>query len=192
MKKVFILLGHPDPNSFNAALLDAYVTGLRTTAVDIRISRLSDMQFDPSLHLGYNAIQALEPNLVKFQADIAWCEHFVLVMPLWWGGAPAALKGLFDRALLPGFAFKYQEGNPFPQKLLKGRSAHVLLTMDGPGFWYRWVLGRPWTHTLRRQILGFSGFKPVRVSVFGSLHGAKPADRQAHIDKARRLGAAGR
>lgn len=192
MKKVFILLGHPNPDSLNAALLDAYASGLHSEGVEIRSTRISDMRFDPSLHKGYNEIQTLEPDLVKFQEDVRWCDHFVIVMPLWWGGAPAALKGLIDRAFLPSFAFKFKEGSPFQEKLLKGRTAHVLLTMDAPGFWYRWILGRPWSNTLRRQILGFVGFKPVRISIFGGIHDSKPALRSAYLDKARRLGTADR
>jgi NAD(P)H dehydrogenase (quinone) len=191
MKKVFLLLGHPNPDSFNAALLDAYAAGLRSKGIEVRITRISDMQFDPSLHLGYGKIQALEPDLVQFQADVKWCDHFAIVSPLWWGGPPAVLKGLIDRVFLPGFAFQYKEGNPFPEKLLKGRSAHVLLTMDSPGFWYRWVLGNPWSKALRRQILGFMGFKPVRITTFGPIRGSKAETRAAMLEKARRLGAAG-
>jgi NAD(P)H dehydrogenase (quinone) len=192
MKKVFLLLGHPNPDSFNAALLNAYAEGLRNTGAELRISKLSDMQFDPSLHLGYGKIQALEPDLVKFQSDVQWCDHFVIVSPLWWGGPPAALKGLIDRAFLPGFGFKYKEGSPFQEKLLQGRSAHVLLTMDSPGFWYRWVLGSPWSKALRKQILGFMGFKPIRITTFGPLRGSKTEARSAMLQKARQLGAAGK
>lgn len=190
MKKVFLLLGHPNPYSFNAALIDAYADGLRSTDAELRILRLADLQFDPSLHLGYGKIQPLEPDLVRFQEHLTWCDHFVLVTPLWWGGPPAALKGLFDRALLPGFAFQYQESSPFQKKLLQGRSAHVLLTMDSPGFWYRWVLGSPWSKALRRQILGFIGFKPIRITTFGPLRNSKPEKRAAWLAQAQQLGKA--
>ncbi|MDN3719732.1 NAD(P)H-dependent oxidoreductase [Roseibium salinum] len=52
---------------------------------------------------------------------MVWCEHFVVVHPLWWGGLPAKLKGVFDRILLPGMAFRYVSGKtPAGKSCLRG------------------------------------------------------------------------
>ncbi|MEY3441875.1 MAG: hypothetical protein RLZZ519_156 [Bacteroidota bacterium] len=188
MKKIVLLLGHPNNESFCAALANEYERGAIDAAAEIRVHRLGEMQFDPSLHLGFNSKQVLEPDLVAFQNDLQWADHFVLVLPLWWGGMPGALKGLIDRVFLPGFAFKYQEGSPFPKKLLQGKSARVLLTMDSPNFWYKWVLGQPLTKALKRQILGFSGFKPVSFSLFGNVRSSSLEKRKQWLEAARKLG----
>lgn len=95
------------------------------------------------LHDGYNQVQLLEPDLVQAQADITWAEHLAFVYPIWWGGIPALMKGFFDRIFLPGFAFKYREGKAFPDKLLKGKTAHLLVTMDTPPWYYKWVCRMP-------------------------------------------------
>jgi NAD(P)H dehydrogenase (quinone) len=187
-KKILLLLGHPNPDSYCAALLDAYATEARKAGAEVRIRKVSDMQFDPSLHMGFGKVQELEPDLVAFQEDLHWSEHFVMVFPLWWGSTPAVLKGLIDRTFLPDFTFKYHEGKPFQEKLMTGKSARVLLTMDSPGFWYKWVLGRPLTKTLRGQILGYCGFKPLRISLFGSVKMSSPEKRQAWLKQAAELG----
>jgi putative NADPH-quinone reductase len=88
--------------------------------------------------------------LINAQNDITWAEHLTLVYPIWWGGIPALLKGFFDRVFLPGFAFKYRKGSPFPDKLLKGRTAHLLVTMDTPPWYYRWVYRMPGLHQMRK------------------------------------------
>ncbi len=68
--------------------------------------------------------------LLKAQADIAsGLSTWRLCIPSG-GEDPALMKGFFDRIFLPGFAFKYREGKALPDKLLKGRTAHLLVTMD--------------------------------------------------------------
>jgi len=77
------------------------------------------------------------------------------------------LKGLLDRILLPGFAFRYHSANPFWDKLLTGRSADVIVTMDTPPWYLRVIYGDPVSRRWRHQVLGFCGFAPIRVLRFG-------------------------
>lgn len=110
-----------------------------------------------------------------------------LVHPLWWGGPPAKLKGLFDRALLPGFAFAYVEGKPLPDKRLAGRTARVLVTTDTP-VWLLWLVYRnAWLGALRRQILDFTGLKVTMIKAVGPIRGARPGADKGWFAAARRL-----
>lgn len=187
-KKILLWLGHPNNDSLCGSLLDAYRKGAEAAGAEIRIIRLADLQFDPNLRMGFKGGQKLEPDLARFQGDLAWANHVVLALPLWWGSMPGALKGLIDRTFLPGFAFKYKENSPFQDKLLAGRSIRVLLTADSPNFWYNLVLGKPLTKTLKRQIFGFCGFKPMKTTVFGNVRAAKPEKIQAWLKQAELLG----
>lgn len=149
-----------------STLLDHYAASLPPGATVQRIA-VRDLTFDPNLRRGYGADQDWEADLRVVGAAIETCDHFVVGFPLWWGGEPAALKGLLDRVVLPGFAFRYHKKGLFWDRLLAGRSADVVVTMDTPPWYLRAVYGDPVGRRWRRQVLGFCGFDPVRVLRFG-------------------------
>lgn len=190
-KRILVLLGHPDTASLCAALAEAYADAARDAGHEVRTMHLGELAFDPILHEGYRRIQALEPDLVSAQASVLWAEHLVFVYPVWWGTMPALLKGFFDRVFLPGFAFKYRDGSAWWDRLLSGRTARLLVTMDTPPWYYRWIYRMPGHNQMRRTILEFSGIKPVKTSSFGPVRGSPAAMRQRWLDAARRLGRQG-
>lgn len=167
-KKIFILLGHPDKDSFNCTLVDEYERGAEEALHDVRRMNIGDMVFDPILHFGYRKVQELEPDLIAFQENVRWCEHFVIFYPSWWSTMPALLKGLIDRTWLPGFAFKFTHGGSMWQKLLKGKSASMIVTSDTAPLIQRIIFGDT-TNELKKGILWFAGFSPIRVYKFGYL-----------------------
>ncbi len=177
-KRILVILGHPANKSFCGALADSYVKGAEAAGNEVRFIALGNLSFDPVLHNGYATIQELEPDLVIAQAAIAWAQHIVFVYPIWWGAMPALLKGFIDRAFLPGFAFRYREGSQFWDRLLSGRSAHLLVTMDTPPWYFRWVYRMPGHNQMKRTILEFSGIKPVTVSSFGPIKGSSQQERE--------------
>lgn len=155
--RILIVLGHPSATSFCAALAEAYAAAAAQAGAEVRWVRLGEMQFDPVLRHGFAKEQPLEPDLQEAKEAIAWCEHLVIVTPLWWGASPALLKGFIDRVFLPGWAFTYNKG--MPVKLLKGRSAQVIVSMDSPSLWYRLFHRSSLESILGRATLGFCGFK---------------------------------
>ncbi len=127
------------------------------------------MQFDVDFGQGnYSKFKPLELPLEMFMEDLDWANHFVLTTPMWWGGLPAKLKGLFDRAFVPGRAFntkiKTRMGMPTP--MLTGKTARVILTSDTPLWFERLIYKRAILHQLNKQILGFVGIKPTRYTYF--------------------------
>ena len=186
-KRVAVILGSPDPGSFCRALADAYVSAAEKAGHEIRYFRLGEIDFDPVLRYGYNQRQALEPGLKAVQEGISWAEHLVLVFPVWWGSMPAILKGMFDRIFLPGYAFKYRKGSPLWDKLLSGRSAQVVMTMDTPPWYFRLAYRNPAHHQIRRTILEFTGIKPVAITTLGPIRNASKAKRQRWLRQARAL-----
>lgn len=187
-KKILVILGHPDTESFCGALAEAYVKGAKATGADVRILELGDLNFDPILWKGYNRIQELEPDLVKSQELIKWSDHIVFVYPNWWGAMPALMKGFFDRVFLPGFAFKYRDNSEFWDKLLSGRTAHLIVTMDTPPWYYRWIYHRPGHNEMKRTILGFCGIKVVKITELAIVRNSLPQKRDKWISMAERLG----
>lgn len=163
--QVLVLDGHPDAGRLVTHLLDRYEAALEGARVD-RIA-LRELAFAPNLNRGYAVDQPWEPDLARLAGLITACDHLVIAFPLWWGGEPALVKGLIDRLLLPGFAFRYHRDDPFWDRLLAGRSADIILTMDTPPWYLRLVYGDPVGRRWRRQILGFCGFHPIRILRLG-------------------------
>lgn len=170
MKKIFILNSHPEEGGLISKMVTTYKSSAEIKGVEVRVMRVFDMKFDVVLHHGYRQIQDLESDLKEFQNNISWCDHLVIAYPTWWGGMPAVLKGLIDRAFLPPWAFKFE---PKPSrkwsKNLKGKSARIITTMDTPEFVYRFLWGNPAIKQLKHTILEFCGFAPVKFNVFGSV-----------------------
>ena len=186
-KRVAIIVGHPAADSWCRALADSYAAAARAGGHEVRMLQLAQLNFDPSLHEGYRQIQALEPDLLAAQGTVAWAEHVVIAYPIWWGSVPALLKGFLDRILLPGFAFKYRPGKAFPEQLLRGRSAQLLVSMDTPPWYFRWVYRMPGIVQLKKTTLEFCGIAPVKVAAFGPLIASSSAQRASWLVKAARL-----
>jgi NAD(P)H dehydrogenase (quinone) len=165
MKKVFILMGHPDKETLNGALADAYEKSAKESGHEVRRMNIGEMFFDPILHRGYKDKQELEPDLIRVQENIKWSQHLVIFYPIWHGGPPAILKGLFDRMFLPGFAFKFKENGLGWEKFLKGRTARVVVTSGSFPLLARIMFGDH-TNEIRKNLLGFAGIK-VYMTQFG-------------------------
>ncbi len=187
-KRILMILGTPKNVSLCTALGEAYAQGARDKGHVVRQLKLGEMSFDPILRGGYEQSQILEPDLLEAQRQIHWAEHLVFVYPVWWGGIPALLKGFFDRTFLPGFAFKYRNRSQLWDKLLSGRTADLLVTMDTPPWYFRWVYGAPAHRQMIRTILGFSGIKTRRLSEFAPVRPSSEEQRQSWLRRAESLG----
>jgi len=187
-KRILMILGTPKNNSFCHALGEAYAQGARSKGHVVRQLKLGEMTYDPVLREGYEHSQQLEPDLLEAQRQIHWAEHLVFVYPVWWGGIPALLKGFFDRTFLPGFAFKYRNRSQLWDKLLSGRTADLLVTMDTPPWYFRWIYGAPGHRQMTRTILGFSGIKTRRLAEFAPVRPSSEEQRQSWLRRAEALG----
>lgn len=187
-KKVVVVLGHAG-DSFCAALAQAYCETAGQAGHEVRLLALAALRFDPVLRGGYRAEQDLEPDLLAAQETLRWADHLVFVYPIWWGGLPALLKGFLDRVLLPGFAFRYEKGKAFPTPLLRGRTAHLVVTMDTPPWYFRWIHQAPGIRQMKRNTLAFCGVRPVGTLALGTVRNASPGRREAWLGHVRRLAA---
>ena len=183
MLRVLVVLGHPRTDSFGAALMQAYCSGLDHAGVEYRTLRLSELTFNPDVRLPSPADQTLEPDLAQAQRLIAWANHLVFVYPNWWGTMPALLKGFLDRVLTPGFAFRFHTDGSW-DKLLEGRTAELLVTMDTPRWVYRWIYGAPGHRAMARATLGFCGVRTVRAQSFGVVERSSPVERRQWLEQA--------
>lgn len=192
-RNILVLNGHPAETSLSHALADAYQSAAQAAGHDIRRHDLHQMAFDADFgQSGFSGSKPLEPALRAFADDLEWAGHVVIVSPLWWGGLPARLKGLFDRVLLPGNSFdpgKRKMGLPTP--LLTGRSARVIMTADTPGWALRLFYRGAVRVQIARQILGYVGIRPTRFTHFAAVEHASPETIGAWVRRTGDLGARG-
>lgn len=190
-RRILIADLHPARLSFSAALAQAYRDGAEAAGHQVRTARLSEMSFDPDFgQASFRNAPALEPDLESFRESLLWAEHVVLVSPMWWGGLPAKAKGLFDRTLLPGFAFDpRQRRMGLPKPLLAGRTGRLILTSDTPG-WALWLMyARALKHQVQRQILSYVGLKPRGFTHFSPVEYSTPDLRARWLRETTALGA---
>jgi len=187
-KKIVIINGHPNKKSLNFGFAEAYKKGALKSNSEVREIIISDLDFNPNLAFGFQKRTALEPDLLEAWEKIKWADHLVWIHPVWWGGLPAIMKGFIDRLFLPGFAFQYRENSMFWDKLLKGKTAHIITTIDQPNWYYWFVYGKPSVNQLKKSTLNFCGIKRVKISYFGIVKNSKDSLRKKWVTKVERLG----
>ncbi len=188
MKRILIINGHPDKESLCFELANAYKKGADSAGAECKLVNLADLEFNPILSGGYRKRTELEPDLIMMQQEITRADHLVLVYPTWWATYPALLKGFIDRVFLPGFSFKYRENSPFWDKLLAGKTARMIVTMDSPNWYYSLFMKNAGHRSMKKGILEFCGIKPVKVTSFGGVKMSKEAKRKVWISSVRKLG----
>ncbi|MFF2372297.1 NAD(P)H-dependent oxidoreductase [Agromyces sp. NPDC058110] len=206
MTNTLVIIGHPNAGSFNHALADQYVAGLRAAYVDpstggpadgsqVRVIDLAEREFDllpadrRDLRAPDGDTSHLEPRIREFIDDVAWADHLVFLFPQWWGTYPAVLKAFLDRAVLSGTAFKYGRGQ-ISTRLLTGKTARIVMTMDAPVAWNRIVYRSAAETSLKRATLAYCGVKTVGITRFTPVRFSTPEKRGAWLETVRRLGVA--
>lgn len=188
MTRILIINGHPNPDSFNQALAEAYRSGAQKTGAQISLINIATLHFNPNLAYGYTKRMELEPDLLLSLEKIKAADHLVWIHPVWWGGLPAVMKGFIDRLFLPGLTYQYRENSIFWDKLLTGKSARIITTIDQPAWYYRLVYGNPSIRQLKKSTLEFCGVSPVRISTIGIIKTSTAKQRHKWLDKIHLLG----
>lgn len=189
-KRVFIWVAHPHAGSFCEALADAYEAGVKAQGGEVRRMNLSEMAFESDEFEGYTQKRPpLEPDLLAWQQAIIWADHLLFIHPYWWGAMPARAKSVLDRAMTSGFAYKYHARGIGWDKLLKGRTADVIITSDTPPLIDTLLYRKPGRGVMKNQVLGFCGVKVRKVVQFGSIKVASPRKIEGWLARAGKMGA---
>lgn len=188
--RIFIWVAHPRTKSLCAGIADAYQAGAERNGSDVRRMDLSDMSFEMDTFSGYDeTMPPLEPDLKAWQDNVAWAEHLLFVHPYWWGAMPTKAKAVLDRALEPGFGFKYHSRGVKWDKLLTGKSADAIITSDTPPLIDTLIYRKPARRVMKNQVLGFCGIKARNIVQFGSVKTASDQKVSGWISQAERMGA---
>lgn len=182
-KTILILNGHPDPSSERLchALTDAYESGALASRHIVNRFNVGALDI-PFLNSAEDFQEgAVPPDIDPIKAALLKADHLVIIYPLWLGMLPAKLKACLEQVFRPGVAISYDGENKFPKKLLKNKTARIIVTMGMPGFIYRLIMRSHSLKALKNNILKFCGIKPVRTVIYGMVEGVSDKKRKTWI-----------
>jgi putative NADPH-quinone reductase len=190
-RNILIIQGHPDPEAvhFGHVLAQAYIEAARRAGHVV--GQITVAKLDFQLLRTKQDFEQGRPHaaIESVQNSIQWAQHIVIFYPLWLGCMPALLKGFLEQVLRPDFAAaEAKKGMPWKKKL-SGKTAHIVVTMGMPAFFYRWYFRAHSLKNLKRNILGFCGIKPVGESLIGLVEAKNGSARGKWLVKMAALGA---
>jgi NAD(P)H dehydrogenase (quinone) len=181
--KILIVLAHPEPQSFCAALAQRAQAALERQGHEVVLNDLRLTGFQP-VSDRRNFRQKLDEKYLKLQleekhahehgafardvekeiAKLEAADALIFAFPLWWFGLPAQLKGWVDRVF--AFGRVYGLGQLYENGLGRGtKRALVLMTTGGSEEMYGGRGVNPAMETIltpiHHGIFWFNGFLPL-------------------------------
>ncbi|MBW5448875.1 flavodoxin family protein [Cohnella sp. CFH 77786] len=175
--KHLIVYAHPNPDSFNHAVLETAVHALKKKGHEVVVRDLYGIDFEPVLKPEDTAAMKAgqTPGDIRTEQEyIAQADAITFIYPIWWTGMPAILKGYVDRVFSYGFAYAYGEAGI--DKLLQGKKGLILNTHGTPKEIYDQIgMTEGLKLTSDTGIFEFTGIEPVAHLLFGSVPSAGEA-----------------
>jgi NAD(P)H dehydrogenase (quinone) len=188
--KILVVYAHPNPASFNHALLDQFNQGLQAAGHEAEILDLYALGFNPVLSAADLAALPqgkIPPDIAAHQDRVARAEGLAFIFPLWWSSLPALLKGWIDRVFSLGFAYDFREGGPVG--LLKHRKALLITTCGGDqAFFDQSGIRQAIQTTVDLGVFAFTGIAQVQHEFFYNVVQTDPATRGKYLEQAYSLG----
>jgi NAD(P)H dehydrogenase (quinone) len=187
--KVLVIYAHPNPKSFNHAILEEFTRGLEDGGHMHEIVDLYAIDFDPRVRLEelaqFSGGQVAKDALDQ-QQKVASADALAFIHPMWGWSIPAILKGWLERIFSYGFAYRQSEKGM--EGLLKHSKALVLSTAGGPEEYYR-SFGYFDAH--KKIANGFfnpSGINNVEYTCFYTVSAVADEERKKYLETAYHLG----
>jgi NAD(P)H dehydrogenase (quinone) len=184
---ILIILGHPDPHSFNHAIAKTAEATLLERGHGVVLHDLYREQFDPLLEANEIPQTASIPQGIAKQCrELQAADGVVIVHPNWWGQPPAILKGWIDRVVRPGVAYRFREndsGEGIPVGLLKARAAVVFNTSNTMPEREKRTFGDPLEPLWRNCVFGLCGVDVFHRRTFGIVVTSTESQRKQWLDE---------
>ena len=104
MKKIFVVYGHYDDKSFNAAIKDTFIETVKENKNQVDVVDLYKEKFDP-VFAGEKPSEAVLDHQKRIEAS----DVIVLIAPIWNFRMPAILEGWIDKVLAPPWALRFKK-----------------------------------------------------------------------------------
>ena len=130
MKKIFLIYGHYDDKSFNAAIRDTFTNTVEEKGHQVDVVDLYKENFNPVF-----AGEEPDETVLDHRTRIEACDTIVLIAPIWNFRMPAIVEGWIDKVLAPPWAFRFKQlvGNyGYPIGNLRDKKAIIFCTYGSP------------------------------------------------------------
>ena len=185
---ILVILGHPDPASFNHAIAGSVCEALVGSGHTVTFHDLAAEGFDPCLPAEEIPQDGVVSDMVRRHCDeLRAAEGIVIVHPNWWGQPPAILKGWIDRIIRPGVAYRFVEGDSgegVPVGLLDTRAVLVLNTSNTPFEREMQAFGNPLEALWKRCVFDLCGVTNVHRHTFRVIVTSSPQQRAEWLREA--------
>ncbi|MCU0575745.1 MAG: NAD(P)H-dependent oxidoreductase [Desulfobacterota bacterium] len=182
-----VVYAHPNPASFNHAILDAYTSELKASGHEVRIRDLYAVPFDPVIvQSDYDMInRGTPPEDIRREHDlIRWAGTMTFVFPIFWAGMPAMLKGYIEKVFSLGFAYIFEGDRP--KGILKGKKAVIINTTGGAlNYYQKSGMIENIRQTIDGGIFRFCGFQVLEHRFFVGVPISTPAERSLMLEEVR-------
>jgi len=177
-----VVLGHPSPNSFNAAIAGRYVETVHANYQEAVLRDLYALGFDPLLKEAERASNGADGASSDIQVELnllKQCDLLAFVYPLWFGMPPAIIKGYIDRVL--GAGFRVDDLDHSASGVLRGKRLAVITTSGSRRTWLEehgmWVSLRQSFDEYLKTVFGFSRCDHYHADSIVDNLGASDAER---------------
>lgn len=187
--KHLIVYAHPNPQSFNHAILETIQGELQEKGHEVRVRDLYAINFNPVLTADDFILFSQGKTPADIQAEqehITWADVITFIYPVWWTGLPAILKGYVDRVFSHGFAYAY--GANGIEKLLTGKKGLLLSTMGNSKENYEASgMFEAMKKTTGAGIFDFTGIEVVEHAFYTSVPSVDNETRKQYLEDVKEL-----
>ena len=176
-----VVLGHPSPNSFNAALARCYVDAAQSVHHTAVLRDLYALGFDPLLKETERMPDGSKGASSDVEAEIELLKNsdvLTFVYPLWFGMPPAIIKGYIDRVL--GAGFRVDDLTRSGEGVLRGKRLAVITSSGSRRTWLEehgmWVSLRQSFDEYLKTVFGFAQCDHYHADAIGD--DLSPADAE--------------
>jgi putative NADPH-quinone reductase len=168
--QILIILGHPDPNSFNHAIASTCIKRITNNGHRVIFHDLYAEGFNPVIDKSEIPKLGKTDNCIKSHCDdLTLSDGIIIIHPNWWGQPPAILKGWIDRVLRPGIAYEFVDGDNgegIPVGLLKAKTGLIFNTSNTSEKRENNLFGDPLETIWKNCILNFCGIHQYERRMF--------------------------
>ena len=180
--KILIITAHPASYGFTHKVALEYKKGAEKKGREVEVIDLYSEKYRQE-YFSFEDLKNIPHDSKRdlIQQKIKESNELVFVFPMWWWSAPAVLKNFIDTNFLSGFAYRFQK-NGIPLRLLKGKTARIFVTSDGPWIYY-FFFGMPIRKVWKYGIFFTCGIKLKSFNLFSAMRKTGEEGRKRYLKK---------